>query len=417
MMTGLIKTAYGGKLGFKIKKKEKFSDLFTMMIRYYTISTAILILVTLLVTLKSDLVSGKTNKSREAPFDYSLDNIEELENLIIIQGIQINPEVFKKNDRILSKGVIIYDNTFDDSIVELKRSKVKRIKNKSQVKKSPQAIPKGRNNSLISVLKKKNFRWHLTPHLIKSGENLWVISKKYKIDHRLIIRINNIKNPDVLKTGNTILVPNKNGITYKVKRGDTLSRISKNFRIDVNKIILHNKIKGYLIKIGKTIFIPDAVPEKSRKKENIRKRHYKQSSTVITKKGKTFLWPVKGHITSAFGKRVNPITKKKKFHCGIDISSKVGTPVKASASGKVIFCGWKDGYGKVVILKHASGYITVYAHTRKNLVKVNNKVKSGDIIAYSGSTGAVTGPHLHFEIRKFLTPLNPLKFLGKCSKS
>ncbi|HQP49609.1 MAG TPA: M23 family metallopeptidase, partial [Spirochaetota bacterium] len=82
-----------------------------------------------------------------------------------------------------------------------------------------------------------------------------------------------------------------------------------------------------------------------------------------------------------------------------------------SADGKVIFSGWKDIYGNMIILKHDDGFITVYAHNKKNLVSENDMVTRGDTIALSGMTGFVTGPHLHYEIRKHLTPLNPGRFL------
>lgn len=120
---------------------------------------------------------------------------------------------------------------------------------------------------------------------------------------------------------------------------------------------------------------------------------------------------MRGKITSGFGTRRDPLSGKRRFHCGIDISANVGTPVRASAGGKVIFSGWKDGYGKVVILRHRGGYITVYAHNSKNNVRINDFVKRGTVIARSGMTGAVTGAHLHFEIRKYVTPLNPLRLL------
>jgi len=77
----------------------------------------------------------------------------------------------------------------------------------------------------------------------------------------------------------------------------------------------------------------------------------------------------------------------------------------------VIFSGWKDGYGNTVIMRHEDGYITVYAHNLKTTVEEGAFVKQGGTVALSGRTGAVTGAHLHFEIRKYLTPLDPLRLL------
>ncbi|MCX7679422.1 MAG: M23 family metallopeptidase [Spirochaetes bacterium] len=126
---------------------------------------------------------------------------------------------------------------------------------------------------------------------------------------------------------------------------------------------------------------------------------------------KIFNWPVKGEITSSFGSRISPISGKRGFHTGLDIGCPMDSPVKAAADGKVIFSGWKEIYGNMIILKHTDGYITVYGHNRENLVKEGDVVKAGDVIGKSGTTGASTGPHVHFEIRKHLTPLNPLRFL------
>ncbi len=120
---------------------------------------------------------------------------------------------------------------------------------------------------------------------------------------------------------------------------------------------------------------------------------------------------MRGKITSAFGKRRDPLSGKRRFHCGIDISANVGTAIVAAESGKVIYSGRKGGYGNVVILRHKNGYITVYGHNNKNKVKQGNNVKKGQLIARSGMTGRVTGAHLHFEIRKYVTPLNPMRFL------
>lgn len=344
---------------------------------------------------------------------YKADDIENVENSIIIKGLELDSGTsVRKDDPFISEGYIIYDNSFFHLPVKenitpnrMMKDSINRSKRDHRTKRLVKP-----STDLIAKLKNKDKRWHLSLHKIKRGENLWVISKKYETDHKLIIRINGIKNPDCLNIGNTILIPNKRGIQYKVKRGDTLIRISKRYKADIKIIISHNKIKKDKIICGDLIFIPDAV---KRKINNPKKKYEKLIKTQITENQKDieFQWPLKGRITSAFGKRVDPISRRKRFHCGVDIRASEGTPVKASSDGKVIFSQWKQGYGKVVVIKHRKGYITVYAHNKKNIAKENDIVKKGDMIALSGMTGAVTGPHLHFEIRKYLTPLNPLRFL------
>ncbi len=121
--------------------------------------------------------------------------------------------------------------------------------------------------------------------------------------------------------------------------------------------------------------------------------------------------PLKGVITSRFGYRPDPFTGEIRFHTGIDIKATYKQPVRATADGKVVFSGWKKGYGKVVIIKHKNGYETVYAHLSYKRVGRNQPVKAGQIIGYAGSTGRSTGVHLHYEIRKNGKPVNPIRYI------
>lgn len=122
-------------------------------------------------------------------------------------------------------------------------------------------------------------------------------------------------------------------------------------------------------------------------------------------------WPAEGEITSPFGMRDHPITGKKAFHSGVDIMLSVGTPVRATADGIVSFSGWGYKMGYVVVLEHGHGFGTVYAHNSKNMVTVSQTVKRGQVIAISGSTGRITGAHLHYEVWRDRNPLDPLPFM------
>lgn len=122
----------------------------------------------------------------------------------------------------------------------------------------------------------------------------------------------------------------------------------------------------------------------------------------------SFVRPVVGRITSGFGYRVHPIFKRVRFHTGIDIAAPTGTPIRAAAAGVVVYSGWRRAYGKTVIIDHGNGLATVYAHCSRLLVSARTRVKAGQVIATVGSTGLTTGPHLHFEVRRFGKPINPL---------
>lgn len=120
---------------------------------------------------------------------------------------------------------------------------------------------------------------------------------------------------------------------------------------------------------------------------------------------------VSGWIVSGYGYRRDPFTGKLKFHEGVDISSNYQSPIFATANGRVVFAGWKEGYGLTVEIDHGNGFKTIYAHNSRLLVQVGQTVKRGETIALMGSTGRATGVHVHYEVRIFNKPLNPLNYI------
>lgn len=123
------------------------------------------------------------------------------------------------------------------------------------------------------------------------------------------------------------------------------------------------------------------------------------------------IWPTNGWVTSSFGYRNSPFTGKRVMHYGIDIASRRGTPIIATARGIVTFSGIKEDYGKVIVINHGYGFSSLYGHNSVNLVKAGNRVQRGDIIAHLGNTGRSTSPHLHYEIRIEGTPVNPKHYM------
>lgn len=123
-------------------------------------------------------------------------------------------------------------------------------------------------------------------------------------------------------------------------------------------------------------------------------------------------WPVKdGSISSEFGERSAPMKEGGEFHTGVDISAKPGEAVTAAADGIVSFSSRSGGGGNIIAIEHGFGYTTYYAHNKKNIVKVGQIVKRGDAVAYVGSTGSSTGPHLHYEIWKNGINVDPAQYL------
>jgi murein DD-endopeptidase MepM/ murein hydrolase activator NlpD len=139
-------------------------------------------------------------------------------------------------------------------------------------------------------------------------------------------------------------------------------------------------------------------------------RAYQEKNQTILGTGK-YIWPVHGRIAQNFGWRMHPILRKREYHTGLDIAAEYGTPIMAADSGIVIFAGFNGGYGKMLLIDHGSGFSTLYGHTSVLLVDKGQTVVKGQIVAKIGTTGLSTGPHLHFEIRKNGTPVNPLDYL------
>ena len=129
------------------------------------------------------------------------------------------------------------------------------------------------------------------------------------------------------------------------------------------------------------------------------------------RKSTTFIWPASGRFTSPFGYRIHPISRTRRMHTGIDIANSSGTNIAASQNGKVIFTGYQGSYGKLIVIRHANGMETAYAHLSRISVSVGDTVTQGQSIGKMGSTGGSTGSHLHFEIRKNGTAVNPMSYL------
>ena len=146
---------------------------------------------------------------------------------------------------------------------------------------------------------------------------------------------------------------------------------------------------------------------------NSNKGAFDYSSNPINYNGGKFSWPVPGsqRITSAYGYRIHPVYKTKKFHSGIDIGAGHGLNIIAVADGVVTLSATNGGYGKCIVINHGSGITTLYGHCSTLLVSKGDSVKRGQVIAKVGSTGVSTGPHLHFEVRKNGATTDPMAYI------
>ncbi len=198
------------------------------------------------------------------------------------------------------------------------------------------------------------------------------------------------------------------GIYHVVQPGENLYRIGKAYDVAVDELARINNIRDpSLIHAGQRIFIPGGARQ-------LPVATITPAEAAPASRGPAeppgaalddFIAPISGSINSPFGPRNGS------FHDGVDIGAPEGTPILAVADGEVVYSSQLRGYGNLVIVRHAAGIVSVYAHNQANLVREGQKIERGEVIARVGSTGRVTGPHLHFEIRKNNAAQDPLLYM------
>ena len=196
------------------------------------------------------------------------------------------------------------------------------------------------------------------------------------------------------------------GIVHVVRPGENLFRIGQAYNVSSAELARVNGIRDTRrLRVGQKLFIPGATRQLP--VEIVSSDGSGGRPAPVSPHGGTaaFLWPVSGSVNSGFGPRGSS------FHDGLDIAAPEGTPIRAVEHGEVIYSDRLRGYGNMVIIRHSGGLVSVYAHNQVNLVRDGRQVARGEIIARVGSTGRVTGPHLHFEIRKNNLAQDPLLYL------
>lgn len=245
---------------------------------------------------------------------------------------------------------------------------------------------------------------------IQRGDTLWDIAYAYGINIDTIVSFNNIEKVHNISLNKKILIPTVDGIMYTPKSGESIADILATHNVSLRKIAAYNSLSSklktnYVFKEGTNsllyggrLFLPGV------------------SYSLAERAGKLgldFLKPLTAfRITSIYGFRIHPITKKRSFHKGIDLAAPTGTTVYSAKGGTVTFAGESAGYGKLIIIRHPKSdnkptYETRYAHLSAFLVSSGTRVMSQQPIGKVGNTGTSSGPHLHFEIHKNGSLINP----------
>ena len=312
--------------------------------------------------------------------------------------------------------------------------------------------------------------------IVGTSDTLEVLARRYHVTPAAILAANGYKGPRTLSPGQSLLIPQPaavaaeaspavapvaaaapvpavkpvavaaspaSAIVHVVNHGDTLHSIARRYHVSVAELARANNLDaGAKLKLGSRLNVPGkvaatavpaapapqqiavapaaapklaaaAAPQQSVRlaQASAAEDGAPETATKVSETTgalPTFRWPVRGKVIASYGAKTNG-----KANDGINLAVPEGTPVKAAEDGVVAYAGNElKGYGNLVLVRHANGYVTAYAHARELLVKRGDTIKRGQVIAKSGQSGEVASPQLHFEIRKGSSPVDPLQFLN-----
>jgi murein DD-endopeptidase MepM/ murein hydrolase activator NlpD len=312
-----------------------------------------------------------------------------------------------------------------------------------------------------------------TTIIVGTSDTLDILAKRYNVSSAAILQANGYKGPRALSPGQQLIIPRQSTVAatpapavappvskpvaavtapptvHVVNHGDTLRSIAHRNHVSVAELAKANNLdQSAKLSLGMKLNVPGAKTAKTAAAASAAPAVATVPAAVAPPAGKmaaaapqqsvrmaqatgnveepaaaeapavkpseatgalpTFRWPVRGKVITTYGAKTNG-----KSNDGINLAVPEGTPVKAAEDGVVAYSGNElKGYGNLVLVRHANGYVTAYAHASELLVKRGDTIKRGQIIAKSGQSGEVGSPQLHFEIRKGSSPVDPLQFLN-----
>ncbi len=250
--------------------------------------------------------------------------------------------------------------------------------------------------TIADIQNKKPSQDQISIYVVRQGDNLSQIAEMFGVSVNTIFWANDLKRGDLIRVGQTLIILPVSGVQYTVEKGDTIQSIAKKLKGDADEIIEFNGLsENYQLTLGEIIIVPDG-----------------QYGTP-TQTSSYSSQPVKGTSNVSYvGYYMRPIEGGRRSqglhgYNAVDLANSCGTPIMASASGDVIISrssGWNAGYGNYIVISHANGTQTLYAHLSKVIVSTGWHVVKGQVIGYVGATGRTTGCHVHFEIRGAKNP-------------
>jgi murein DD-endopeptidase MepM/ murein hydrolase activator NlpD len=261
---------------------------------------------------------------------------------------------------------------------------------------------------------------------VRAGDTVYALSRRHGVGVRDIIQANGLRPPYKLLVGQTLRLPHAR--YHTVAAGETLYGLSQRYGVAMHALVRANDIRApYRLVIGQRLRLPSGAPQAAATRTAAREAeapktgqptNAKQSAKRVRKglpaeppplAAKYFLWPAEGKLLSSFGPKEGGL-----HNDGINFAVPRGAPLRAAENGVVAYAGNElPGYGNLLLIRHANGWMTAYAHNETLLVGRGDEVRRGEVIARAGSTGNVASPQAHFELRRNGKPVNPIKYLAK----
>ena len=251
--------------------------------------------------------------------------------------------------------------------------------------------------------------------VVEKGDSLYRISRRHNVPLRDLITLNRIPAPYRIYPGQRIRLPKAR--VHVVGRGDTLAGVAQRYGLGMRQLARANRVEPpYRLRAGQRLRLPDraarAKPRRGAKPAPRRTASKRPRSVSLgtppPRSAARFLWPVRGPVSIGFGPRGGGL-----HNDGINILVRRGTEVRAAENGIVAYSGNEiRGFGNLILVKHSGGWMSAYAHNQVLLVRAGQTVRRGQTISRVGSSGSVSRPQLHFELRRGRRVVDPLRYLG-----
>ncbi len=255
--------------------------------------------------------------------------------------------------------------------------------------------------------------------VVRKGDTVWGVSRRTGVPVRAIISANDLKAPFALRPGQKLTIPAAR--RHTVRRGETIYGISRRYGVDMASLVRLNELKTpYTIRPDQRLRLPaggrQAAPPRHATrmppgggKSAVRGAGRGAGGAPPPRGGSLFVWPTEGRIVDGYGAKGGG-----RYNDGVNIAAVRGQPVRAADNGVVAYAGSElRGLGNLLVIRHAGGWITAYAHNEALLVKRGDVVKRGQVVGRVGQTGNVRSPQLHFEVRKGTRTVDPTRHLPR----